>query len=72
MVKTWIGEPGDCNGCNKPFTNAFSDVRTLYGSWGNFCDTCLPKYTEGKRKCYGTGLGQRYEKQADKWVKVAG
>jgi len=70
--KKWLGHPGECNGCYKTFTTAFSDVRTIHGSWGNFCDECLPRYAIGRPRCYGTGLGQRYERQGEQWIKTQG
>jgi hypothetical protein len=70
--KTWMGDPGECDCCKSPFTTAFSDIRTKFGSWGNFCDGCLPSYAIGRKAQYGTGLGQRYEKQGKQWVKTQG
>lgn len=73
--KVWIGtDPSkmSCDGCHLLFHNAFSDIATFNGQWGNFCDDCLPSFAVHNPCKYGTGLGQRYEKQGKHWVKVAG
>jgi hypothetical protein len=68
--KYWQGSaPGQCDVCTKALAHAFSDARTLFGSWANLCDTCA------SRQCvtYGTGTGQRYERQEDgRWLKTRG
>jgi hypothetical protein len=70
--KKWHGDPGECNICQIPFQNAFSDVRTSSGQWGNICDECLPVMVFDPKNCYGTGKGQRYERQGNDWVKTKG
>ena len=87
MPRYWIGKaPKCCDVCGAGITATFSDAKTYRGPWATMCDDCLPKMhisalgrasnrelpaTDPMR--YGTGLGQRYERQADgRFLKVAG
>jgi len=58
LVKTWAGEPGDCDLCGRPFTTIFIDGAMQRGSWANMCLMCFEQHGVG----IGTGRGQKYEK----------
>lgn len=62
--------PKACDVCHDPITTEFSDVNVpLYGRWGNLDAKCVTSLD-----CtYGTGHGQRYERNDDgQFVKVEG
>ena len=68
-MTTHANPPKTCDLCPNSITTEFSDARHSSGRWGNFCPPCSK--SQGIR--YGTGLGQRYKKQADgKFLKVEG
>jgi hypothetical protein len=68
-MKTWIGSPPErCDICGETLASGFVDGQTRQGPWGCLCGKCHAKYGVG----LGTGRGQKYEKQGDKFVKVAG
>lgn len=47
----------------------FVDGKTTMGPWANMCPRCAKRYGAG----LGTGLGQRFTRQADgRWLKTAG
>jgi hypothetical protein len=71
MAKYWMGKPpGVCDICVAPLGTSFVDGRTnIMGRWGCLCPRCHVKYGCG----FGTGHGQRYERQEDgQWLKTAG
>ena len=68
-VKKWLGStPTNCDLCKAPIDNTFVDGKTCYGPWAIMCITCHTQVGCG----LGTGKGQKYEKQREDWVKVAG
>ena len=68
----WLSPPPEkCDTCDTPITDTFIDGKTTLGPWGCLCPTCFT-FGPGIGKL-GTGLGQKYEKQADgKWLKTGG
>ena len=71
MTKTWSGaSPKTCDACSTPLTDVFFDAKAADGTgrWGNFCRSCFNKYTYRK---LGTGFGQKYQRNGDRWEKVA-
>lgn len=80
-AKTYCGDPGECNYCHQRLDigDRFYDVRTLNGTWGNFCPACVQHVAtlnaDGK-VVIGTGYGQRYDKRESDgsavWIKTAG
>jgi hypothetical protein len=68
MAKTWAGDPPECDLCGKVIASEFSDAKVPGGRWGILCSTCAFV----RQVKYGTGQGQLYKKQGDKWVKVKG
>lgn len=68
MPKIWEGsEPVKCQVCLGPITDTFVDGR-INETWAMMCPTCH-KITGGN---LGTGYGQKYEKQGEQFVKIAG
>ena len=69
MADIWYGEPDPCDFCHKPVTDGFVDGKTrVRGIWGTMCLKCYPLYGLGIRP----GLGQKYLKQNNQYVKVEG
>ena len=70
--KYWCSPaPRTCDVCDGDLVGTFYDAKTAYGHWGCLCGRCFT-HGPGLGKL-GTGLGQRYEKQADgKWLKTGG
>ena len=71
VVKYWMGLVSlKCEVCSLPLTHRFHDAQLRdFNCWGNVCDRCHKAYGFG----HGTGIGQRYEKQADgRWLKTKG
>ncbi len=67
--KTWMGTPPEkCDICNRKITRVFIDGKTDLGPWAIMCPACYKVHGIG----LGLGLGQRYVKQSDRWVKVEG
>lgn len=68
--KKWIGGvPAECDICKDDIVDAFYDAKSRMGVWGNMCPLCFNRVGLG----LGTGLGQKYEKQADgRWLKTGG
>jgi len=66
----WFGRaPTQCDVTKEPIVDEFIDGRTIYGTWANMTPKAHAQHGLG----LGTGLGQRYRKQADgKWLKVEG
>jgi hypothetical protein len=64
--------PTNCDLCGQPISSGFSDARITIGprtAWANLCPLCALQ--TGTR--YGTGRGQRYEKdQTGQFRKVEG
>lgn len=69
---TWMGVVvPTCDTCPRPIVSVFYDMKTKQGPWGCLCTDCA-FHGDGVAQL-GTGLGQRYEKQADgKWIKTGG
>lgn len=65
----WLGDPPkQCDICRRPIMRTFVDGRTSDGRWGIMCPTC--RVDEGRMQL-GTGLGQKYERQGDSYVRTA-
>jgi len=66
----WMSPPPEkCDIRGEPIIDVFIDGRNqINGKWGCMCPACFESYGYG----LGTGLGQRYEKQGDLWVKTEG
>lgn len=68
-VKKWLGPvPTHCDVCCTQINDVFIDGRTVYGPWANMCCECHSQIGVG----LGTGKGQKYERDNESWVKVAG
>ena len=69
-AKYWQGvAPRKCDICDSPLIKGFYDAKTTKGLWGCMCQKCFKLHGWG----LGTGLGQKYEKQADgQWLKTGG
>jgi hypothetical protein len=68
-VKKWIGDaPTECDVCHNYIDTDFVDGRSKWGSWANMCLACHSMVGVG----LGTGMGQRYERMGDEWIKVEG
>ena len=69
-IKTWYGDPPQaCDICGLEITTEFIDGRTDFrGMWGCMCLDCHKQHGVG----LGTGRGQKYHLQNDKFVKVDG
>lgn len=61
----FVPTPVKCDMCGDPLRadvgTAMYDARTRGGPWGCLCRSCFDSYGVG----LGTGLGQRYEREAD-------
>ena len=65
----WIGTVPTCNFCQKSLVSVFVDGKTNLGPWATMCLDCHRVNGLG----LGTGLGQKYQRNADgKWYKVGG
>ena len=60
--------PEKCYFCQKEIKDTFIDGKTHFGPWGIMCEQCHVGLGIG----LGTGKGQKYQKENDKVVKVAG
>ena len=64
-----INPPSKCDICGGEFKNGcIYDAKTCNGPWAYMCMQCFHDYGLG----LGTGLGQEYQKQGDKWIKTEG
>lgn len=63
----WLGHQY-CDICGFEKPNVLIDGRTTDGPWALMCGNCFDIYGAG----LGTGLGQKYVKQGDKYIKVEG
>lgn len=69
MTKYWTGNVNSTDDCGYDITDEFIDGKTTLGPWAIMNPTSFKIHGIG----LGTGLGQRYRKQADgKWLKVEG
>lgn len=68
----WLSPPPEtCDTCLTLIDDEFIDGKTGMGPWACMCPTCFTLGPGLGR--LGTGLGQKYKKQADgKWLKVGG
>jgi hypothetical protein len=71
VVPQWVGPaPKECDICEEPLVRVFYDIATLAGPWACLCTGCVGVYSRGT---LGTGLGQKYELQANGvWLKTGG
>lgn len=64
-VKAWAGPaPAKCDVCGASIKAVFWDEKTVYGPWGILCPVC--------HLTHGVGIGQRYRKLGQKYIKVEG
>ena len=69
VTKRWMGPaPTHCDLCCAPITKVFIDGRTVHGCWANMCEACHSQVGVG----LGTGKGQKYDRDGESWIKVAG
>lgn len=71
MKKKWMGRPpGECQLCHLPLGDKFVDGRLSFpsGPWAIMCVDCFKERGAG----LGTGVGQKYEREGDEFVKTAG
>lgn len=67
----WLSPaPGFCETCHAPIKKKFYDAKTSLGPWACMCPTCF-NLGPGIGKL-GTGLGQEYTQQGNKWIKTGG
>jgi hypothetical protein len=65
----WMGTVDKCDICHRKLTKQFVDGKTAMGPWAKMHVKCHSDHGLG----FGTGLGQRYEQQANKrWLRVEG
>lgn len=66
----YSGPPAKCDLCNDPLKDEFVDgVVAKYRNWACMCIGCFQAHGVG----LGTGMGQRYKRQADgRFKKIAG
>ena len=57
-----------CDICSKPLKGTHFDAKTRDGPWAYMCPECFAKHGIA----LGTGLGQKYEKLGEKWIKTGG
>lgn len=65
---TWLGSC-TCDICHKQIQDTLYDAKTIHGPWATMCQDC---YTTNNIGRLGLGLGQRYQKQDNIFVKVEG
>jgi len=68
----WMGRLPDKVDFGDPYDGIMIDGATVLGPWGCMTPRSWARYgaTSGK---FGTGLGQKYEKQEDgRWLKTEG
>lgn len=67
----WVGNPPEkCDWCSNPITTVFFDARTKAGPWACLCPQC--QHGEIGTGKVGPGVGQKYEKKGDKFIKTMG
>lgn len=65
----WAGKPIlDCDICKQRIQRSFVDGLTSNGQWGIMCPTC--RIDEG-RLTLGVGLGQKYDRIGNDYVRTA-
>lgn len=68
----WAGELGEKDNFGRPYGRVMIDGKTRYGPWANMSERSW-MVEGGTGGVFGTGLAQKYEKQADgRWLKVEG
>jgi hypothetical protein len=66
----WIGPVNTVDDFGKKITDTFIDGRTVGGPWAIMTPASWMRHGAGR---YGTGHGQKYQKQEDgKWLKTQG
>lgn len=66
----WAGSVGLTDDFGVQIRRVFIDGKTLHGPWGIMTPTSWREHGVGR---LGSGLGQRYEQQADgRWLKTEG
>ena len=66
----WVGRLGERDDFGSPYGDTMYDGKTTHGPWANMSEASWRQHGVGR---LGTGLGQKYRKQADgKWLKVEG
>jgi len=69
MEKSWDGaEPDACDICDGRIPKTFVDGATRMGPWAVMCPACHASHGVG----LGTGRGQKYVKDGNKFIKVEG
>lgn len=65
----WAGKGiPNCGICQRQIQRSFVDGVTAGGRWGIMCPTC--RINEG-RMTLGVGLGQKYDRVGDSYVRTA-
>ena len=68
--KYWVGSVEDTDDFGERITDVFYDAATLMGPWAIMSPRSFHTHGYGR---VGTGMGQKYEKQADgRWLKTEG
>ena len=68
-MKYWLSPVGEKDDFGSPIDDIMYDAKSTMGPWGLMSPKSFRQYGVG----LGTGLGQKYEKQADgKWLKTDG
>jgi hypothetical protein len=66
----WMGHIGQTDDFGNTIQDEFVDGKTRMGPWGIMTPTAWRAHGVGR---FGTGFGQRYQKQDDgRWLKVEG
>lgn len=64
----WAGKPDlKCDNCDRKIMHSFVDGRMSNGQWGVMCPSC--RIAEGRMQL-GVGLGQKYERSGDNYVRT--
>ena len=67
----WLSDVPKLDDFGQPITDEFIDAATVHGPWAMMSPVSWNMF--GKSVKLGTGLGQRYKKQANgTWMKVEG
>lgn len=67
----WLSPVGERDDFGRPVSDEIIDACTKNGMWGLMTPASFAIH--GRFRTFGTGMGQRYKKQADgRWLKVEG